>query len=244
MRQPLGAIGRPAGFDQLEIGGDRLVEALLALRGRSSFTSGRLFGGRLHCENPFVQSGRSSSRKSRHAATQQAADGGVAAAELPGDRRHRLAFQVFELHGAALVLGQLGQCLGQAQQAFAGHGPLAGRRIVGREPGLQARGRPFELRLQGALLAHVALGAMVGAWRRRSCRPAFAAANRPARRPSGRGTGPACGGPPGGFAAPGRRHRAWAEAACPAEVWPAAPGSAGNAPGRARAFAFRASWLP
>ena len=91
------------------------------------------------------------------AAAQQAGDGRLGASQGRGDVGHRAVAQVVHLDDDALVLRQLGQGAGQAEQLLLTADPLAGRRLIGGQPRLDAGRRGVHGLFQRRLHVQLAL---------------------------------------------------------------------------------------
>jgi hypothetical protein len=63
--------------------------------------------------------------------------GGLAPFHFSGHDGEAVTFEVMQLDGQALVFGQRGERFGQEHELLVPDGPLAGRRLVGGEPGLE-----------------------------------------------------------------------------------------------------------
>src|SRR5262249_36963624 len=77
-----------------------------------------------------------------HRAEEELADCSLGPVHVAGDFRERLAVQVPQFHGLALVFGQLGEGVGQLVQLLLPQDLLAGRWAFARQPALQ-KGRRF-----------------------------------------------------------------------------------------------------
>ena len=90
-------------------------------------------------------------------APQQSGDGRLGALQSGADVGHGDAAQVVHLDDDALVFRQLGQGAGQAQEVFLTADPLAGRRLVGGQPRLDAGRRGVHALFQRRLHVQLAL---------------------------------------------------------------------------------------
>jgi hypothetical protein len=68
---------------------------------------------------------------------QERSHSAVASAHQPGDFGDGMTTEVVQLHGLALVRRQPGERLSQAEQLLVAHGLLAGRGLIGGEPGFE-----------------------------------------------------------------------------------------------------------
>ena len=94
-------------------------------------------------------------------ALEQRGDGGRAPVEVPADLGQRPALAVLEQQRLALRLGQLGQGLHQQHRLLVPLGPLAGRRLLGGQPGVEPGGGLLDRLLERAFQRHVATAAAV-----------------------------------------------------------------------------------
>lgn len=90
-----------------------------------------------------------------NAALQELGHGLFALPHLLRDLGQRECFPVMQLHGRALALSQLLQIQGQALELLGTAGPLAGRRLIRRQPSLQTCGGFFQSGLQRPLTGDV-----------------------------------------------------------------------------------------
>ena len=124
-----GQTGRPgpglAGLDGLQIGGHGLVQPAVAVGGHGHLT-----------RRSWQLPSRVIPRRS------EPADGRLGPAHRGRDLGHRAAPQMLPLHGPPLVLGQLRQGGRQSEGLLVPVGPVARRRVRGRQPGLPAATTP------------------------------------------------------------------------------------------------------
>ena len=163
----------------------------------------------------------------------------TAAPHAAGDFGERQPFQVAQHEHLAVVVGQLAQGVGQQHGLFAAARP-AGSATTAATPG---RGRAGPRTGRGRPRSRVP-GARRGPWRRGSGAtgrpgwpPGSAAARRPTRPRSCRGSGRNCGAPPGTFPEQGRTHRPCPGGAGRSARGPAGQGIAGTVPAAAPSVA-------
>ena len=96
-------------------------------------------------------------RRALEPAVEQSGDGRFGRAELARDLGQRPALQVMQLDRAALAFRKLRKSLGHLEQFFVPDRLLAGRRLVGGQQLLDARGRLVDRRFERPLAAKVTL---------------------------------------------------------------------------------------